>query len=73
MLPIRNRSTLLCNCLFEHILTNTKKLRKDIADNYTWPRVWVSVDKTIDVKGRYIAKITVGELAQNKLGISHSL
>ncbi|KAH0818587.1 hypothetical protein GEV33_004204 [Tenebrio molitor] len=42
---------------------------EDISENY----IWISVDETTDVKGRYIANMIVGKLTQEEAGNSHLL
>jgi hypothetical protein len=46
-----------------------KKIQEDISENY----IWISVDETTDVKGRYIANMIVGKLTQEEAGNSHLL
>jgi hypothetical protein len=46
-----------------------KKIEEDISENY----IWISVDETTDVKGRYIANMIVGKLTQEEAGNSHLL
>lgn len=40
------------------------KIRKIIFNK----KIWVSIDETTDVQGRYIAKVIVGTLEENNAG-----
>lgn len=60
---------LLVHTIFYLILQTLEKIRKDVGNNY----VWVSIDETTDVKGRYIANFIVCKFSHNEPGILNLL
>ncbi|PNF39209.1 hypothetical protein B7P43_G01301 [Cryptotermes secundus] len=62
--PIPSESTLRKNYLSTCYEDMLNKIRTSVADN----KIWVSLDETSDVDGRYIANVIVGTLKQDQPG-----
>ncbi|KAL4088664.1 hypothetical protein QTP88_023751 [Uroleucon formosanum] len=54
------RKTYTNDCYLEAI----DQIRKDVVGN----KIWVSIDETIDVQGRYIANVIIGTLLKDRPG-----
>jgi hypothetical protein len=62
--PIPSESTLRKNYLSTCYEVMLNKIRTSVADN----KIWVFLDETSDVDGRYIANVIVGTLKQDQSG-----
>lgn len=53
----------ICNCLTQAL----DRIREDIGSN----PVWISIDETTDVNGRFIANVLVGALRKDQSSLPH--